>query len=538
MSQYQFWVLLIIFCGGVWLRVYHFSDWLIFQSDQSRDALIVEKAVHSGFENLPLIGPQARGSSLHLGPVFYYFQYISGKMFGAHPESFAYPDLFFGILTIPLLFFLLKRWVSTDIALGVTSMASVSLFLVTFSRFAWNPNSLQFFSTFFALCFVLAISSENRKRVLFLILAALAVGIVCQLHFVAAISLIMGIGGFLLIKKPLKVREVFLCIGIALLVQIPTIMYEIQSSGATVSAFVETVDDKGTRDSGNTFYEKMFRSYQENAAVFYLVATGQQNTRTIQTNGFSIQCDKKCEVFLPFSLMAMVFLFVLLIANFSFWKKNSDEIRKQELVFFGIWFLAFLGLSIVLAYQLSTRFFLSITPIFYLSIAIFLQWLIDKKIPFLKGVVYGVLVIFVFLNLYSTLQYFQGLDSSAYSNQESSKDLVFGTEPKVTLSQLRKMGSAVDTTFSHGKNEPIFISGESRYVRSLYYILFSEFNREGCYLKGSVDTENNLNHVAVVKNRDGIKMKERVATGTLALSFDDALEDDRTYELPSDCLDY
>ena len=241
----QYWLplsLVFILGIGIFFRTINYSDLLIFQSDQSRDALIIHKAIEGGVGNLPLIGPQARDSNLHLGPIFYYFQYISGKIFGESPEGFAYPDLFFGILTLPLLYLFLRKFVSRRLSLGVVLLASTSFFLVSFSRFAWNPNSLQFFSTFAAYSFLSALENTGKKRSWFLVGAALATGIILQLHFVAALSLFGGLFFFLIFSRALSIREAILACFLVLVVQTPTLIYEFQSDGSTARAFVETVD--------------------------------------------------------------------------------------------------------------------------------------------------------------------------------------------------------------------------------------------------------------------------------------------------------
>lgn len=332
-------IFLFIFSIGIFFRSFHFDDWLIFQSDQSRDALIVYRAATDGIEKLPLIGPQARGSNLHLGPIFYYFQYISGKIFGLSPESFAYPDLFFGILTLPAIFLLLRKFVSDWIALGISGLASVSLFLVTFSRFAWNPNSLPFFTTLLALFFV-SIIKKDKLRSWFLVGLAICVGIIVQLHFVIALSLLLGLFVFLLLFRPLKWKEILICTSIILLFQMPTFIYEIRNKGAVSEALLETVEEKGMQDDNHRIHEKVFRAYQSQSEIFWLIATGQQNTDTILTRGFSLKCDKECRLKLPMTISSLLLFSFLLWIGFRRWKKEKEVMHRQILAFgFSAFFL-------------------------------------------------------------------------------------------------------------------------------------------------------------------------------------------------------
>jgi hypothetical protein len=258
-------VLLFLICFvGVGLRLVHHSDWLIFQSDQSRDALIVERALNgSGISDLPLLGPQARGSSLHLGPVFYYFQYWSGSIFHYLPEAFAYPDLVFGILALPLLYLLSRMFFGEGLSIWLTALASGSLFFVTFSRFAWNPNSLPFFTLLFALFFLKALGSPPGKRYLKLGIAAMSLGIIAQLHFIAALGLLLALGVFLLWQRPLIRTEIFLCLGIIVMLYAPVLIHEYQSGAENTQAFLSSVMEKGSKDK-HTLPEKPFGPIRSN----------------------------------------------------------------------------------------------------------------------------------------------------------------------------------------------------------------------------------------------------------------------------------
>src|SRR3989344_5909340 len=88
------WILMAIILLGVFLRAYNFHDGLRFNADQARDATLASQVIDGG-KAWPLLGPKAGGTNFRLGPIFYYFQIISGKVFGNLPDKFAYPDLFF-----------------------------------------------------------------------------------------------------------------------------------------------------------------------------------------------------------------------------------------------------------------------------------------------------------------------------------------------------------------------------------------------------------------------------------------------------------
>ena len=154
----------LIILLGTFLRLYHFSDWLHFELDQSRDAKVIDLALEEGIGNLPLLGPKAAGSFLRLGPAFYYFQYLSALVFGWTPSGMALIMVFFGIGTIPLFYFLIKRYFANRLSLALTLLFSVSLFLVMYSRFSWNPNALPFFVLLTFLSMLRSVDPEEKKK--------------------------------------------------------------------------------------------------------------------------------------------------------------------------------------------------------------------------------------------------------------------------------------------------------------------------------------------------------------------------------------
>ena len=141
---------LIVLIAG-FVRLYHFNDWLYFKMDQSRDALLINNIVENGPGYLPLLGARAGATQLkhgflRLGPIFYYFQYASAKIFhSTEPYVLAYPDLFFSLAAIVLLYFFARLYFSRKHSLMITALYAFSFIIIQYSRFAWNPNSLQFF---------------------------------------------------------------------------------------------------------------------------------------------------------------------------------------------------------------------------------------------------------------------------------------------------------------------------------------------------------------------------------------------------------
>ena len=247
-KKYQIAIILsLIIIVGIFLRTYHFSDWLFFQSDQSRDLNLVSHAVENGPGWLPLLGPKAGGTFLRLGPIFYYFLYLSGKIFGlSEPWKAAFPDLFFSVLTIPLFYFFLKEFFSKNWTLIITASYAVCFFAVQYSRFAWNPNSLPFFNLLFFYALLKFFDASDRRRMIcWTIVTGISYAIASQLHFVCFFSFPIATLAIILFRKIIlkySVGQFFkyvpIVIAIFILFYIPMILSDMQADGNNAINFL------------------------------------------------------------------------------------------------------------------------------------------------------------------------------------------------------------------------------------------------------------------------------------------------------------
>ncbi len=201
----QWWsvALVLVVLIGAFFRTYHFHDWLIMRDDQARDATLVSQVVR-GESPWPEMGPfmsysgdgdHSEEHSFHLGPIYYYFQIISAKLFGNFPDKLAYPDVFFGILAIPLLYFFLREYFRRDISLGITGVFALSAYFIQYSRFAWNTNLIPFFVLLFLFASHKFLTTGKESRWRWALAFGAAIGIGVQLHVILlAIFLLCAIG--------------------------------------------------------------------------------------------------------------------------------------------------------------------------------------------------------------------------------------------------------------------------------------------------------------------------------------------------------
>ena len=196
---------IIIFLAFL-VRVWDIEELFIFKMDQARDIALVQEAYDGGAGELPLLGPRAAKTYLRLGPIFYYFEYISMWITdNKSPLSVVWPDFIFSILTIPLFYYFLRQVFSQKISLMTTAVFASSFFLTQYGRFAWNPNAIPFWSLLFFLgmykvATLSLIKSQESKLACrrgmaknpiagrWLLVAVIGYGVSSQLHFTAALA--------------------------------------------------------------------------------------------------------------------------------------------------------------------------------------------------------------------------------------------------------------------------------------------------------------------------------------------------------------
>ncbi len=408
------WVIMIllgIFMVGIFLRTYEFHDFLRFNADQSRDAGVVSSYIE-GKSPLPLLGPKAGGTDFRVGPVFYYFQIASAKIFGNAPDAMAYPDLLFSILAIPLLFFFLRKYFGVRTTLLLVAIFAVSLYAVKYSRFAWNPNSLPFWSILFlsALHEVATARGEVKKR--WAVLAGIALGVGAQLHTLSLIFfpiMIALVFVFLFFESrmqdaskgarvQMQWRSLIIMLTLAFLLNVGQIMSEVRTGGENTASFfggVGTKEEKGSGVIQNTL--KNVVCYTE--ANVYILSSYDTD------DGCGLRNAMRGRN-IPIVCMGLIFFIGgIWLAWCSFWREQ-DMSKKYFLgIAFSYLILSFLTL-IPLANEVSMRFFLAMLFMPFLLLGLWFEY-ISRRLPrYGHQVVWFVVICCIAANLFSLQKIF------------------------------------------------------------------------------------------------------------------------------------
>ncbi|KKQ80048.1 MAG: hypothetical protein UT03_C0034G0004 [Candidatus Moranbacteria bacterium GW2011_GWD2_38_7] len=520
---------MLIFAVGIFIRSYHFADWLHFELDQSRDAMVIDLALENGPGELPLLGPKAAGTYLRLGPVFYYFQYVGGLLFGQTPQAMAYPTMFFSILTIPLLYLFLRRIFDEWLSLGLTAISSVSLFLVLYGRFAWNPNAIPFFLllTFYALLRAVDLNEKYPGR--WLVICSAALALATQLHFLVFLSLPVAVAVFLAIKRPsINWKSWLGAAAIFLFLYTPVILNDIKTQGANTKEFFKAITEKSSKGESHTLIDKVVRAYMESARGSMLILTGQEQMEIpsinfSKDNGPSVEfkCAEKCQKNVWLGIIAIVgYSLGIALLVFRFIKEKNAG-RKNVLLIVGIWLFLVSGLYVPLAFALSPRFFLLLVPILFVLFGIILEsgkvwknWII---------IIAAVIVFLVALNVIAVQTRFSQLAGAIKGKVETTSDRILKENNRVTLEQQLAIADYMENSYKEN-GAIVYLNSEPFYRRSILYhvgrrgIPYEDLRGAKVYRKGNYFTayvNNSSADKKVGKYSDNFNVVEKREFGTM-----------------------
>ena len=457
---------------GIFLRTYHFYDWLRFSHDQARDAWLIHKAL-VGSKSLPLLGPNAGTTAYQLGPIYYYFSFVSGKIFGDSPASMAYPSLIFSILSLPLLFFFIREFFSDKVSLALTAIASVSYFLVINSRFSSNPNLITFFVLLYLYAMLKLLDGKETRWYGWSALAGVGLGVAVQLHTTLLITMpivttvLLGylakIGGKKKMVGLIKSGAVLLAVVVAL--NIPQVLHELNSGGKNTRVFFEGFE----RSKGGSNYGE---------GIFLISACQMQaNTHILSSLQDDIRCD---EVFRSFdggiAQQAANYSGLVLMVLFSIggyvllWKRftaEKDRGKRNFLLLVGVFNGISLAIMVPIANIIYVGYFINLAFMPLVLLGIFMDFAQEKYGR--KGVRVGFVVVGILIAIAlirdgeKALRYRQGLEN----NEENS-----------TLGQVRLMQDYVMATA--GNQSIIYFSGQDDLKNRFFYPLeyFARMNKK------------------------------------------------------------
>lgn len=467
-----FWIFAVIFTIGILVRTYNFREWLQFSPDQARDAFVVSDAI-KGLSPLPLLGPQAGNTKFKMGPLYYEMQYLSARLFGDTPQAMAYPDLFFSILALPMLFLFLRKYFNLKISLFLTGVMSISYFAIEISRFASNPNSIPFFSLVFLYSLLEIMQKQSRKRTLvWYSLLGLSMGVGIQLHTILVFTM-PAVAGLVLVllwkKKTIYWKGAALTVLFFLLMNIGQLASEIRTGGDNSSALLKSVLSRSDQRRGFPVNDlKNVISCQIESGI-YFISSLQENRECGKKLDISFILAKtsKQTFFENVKELGIFFLGVVFLigGHVILWKKffnESNQPRKNFLGLLAVYNLIALLVLLPVAGEVEIRYFVVLMMIPFVLLGLWIDFFEENSC--FNGASIGVLAsILIFLNLYADYGYFL-----KYANGEMSdkKISVLGEIlPVANYISDNKSASSKDVIFYGSKNY------RKRFYKPLSYLL-------------------------------------------------------------------
>lgn len=275
----------IIWSLAFFLRCYRQSALLPFYYDQGRDAKMAADII--ALKNFPAIGPTTGINGLFLGPLWYYL-ITPGYFIGAgNPVVASYFIAFLESLTIPLIFYLVKKYYRQDTAYLASILWAFSHYLIRSSRWFSNPSPLP---TMVLLLMILLIKIFKDKKYHYLPVLAFILGISLQLEAASAIFFFPIILVFFLINfsslKKIKLITWLKSVFAFALLLLPQLAFEIKNNFLISKNFIGFLTGRVNSDTGkswaiptldflstrlNAYYQNFFSKLDTNVTQFSFV---------------------------------------------------------------------------------------------------------------------------------------------------------------------------------------------------------------------------------------------------------------------------
>lgn len=507
---------------ALFLRFYQFEPWLHFELDQARDARVIDEAFAGSFLDLPLLGPKAGGTFLRLAPGFYYMQYGSGLIFGQSPAGIAFFVAVFGVLFLGALYVFLRRGFGSGESLALVALATVSVYLVLYSRFAWNPNLLPFFlvAGFYALLRAVDKNEQHQER--WFLAAVFLLTLATHFHFLAFLAVPVITIGFLVLRREwFSWRAWALGLLIVCTLYFPVILNEIETGGLNTQEFFGAITEKSTKEERN-LAEKTVRNISEFGLHSIVILSGFEGATfpsvLINDKEWGTVCDAKCDKGKWYGVAGVIF-FVLGVFSLivGWWRAENRQISDfylLSLVWLGVSFMLYLPL----AYGVAPRFYLLTAPLFFVMLGSIFVNLFPQKFKQRPLLFFSAAILLIGTNLYFLEHRFDELRQAGVVDVQSAPDRILKERARVTLEQQNTIVSYLKER--QGKSGyPVYMYSEPQHRRALKYLMeqagiqndvlgFSGIYKEGEYyliLRSAENLEDRLEKYLNTYHLIGIK---------------------------------
>src|SRR3989338_11478511 len=134
----------VILFLALFFRFYKLTDWFSFGMDQEYEAFLVRNIITG--KHFPLIGVNAGGTGIYLGPIFIYLASLPYLIFRGNPLGWAVTASFLGVITTWLIYHIVAKLFNQKAALFSSFFYAVSFLASFYDRSFWNPSLVPLLS--------------------------------------------------------------------------------------------------------------------------------------------------------------------------------------------------------------------------------------------------------------------------------------------------------------------------------------------------------------------------------------------------------
>lgn len=383
------WLLILFLIIGLVFRVYNYEKSFSFAHDQDLYSWIAKDIVVN--KHWRMVGQITSVDGVFIGPLYYYMIAAVYFLSSMNPMSAIVLTTFIGLLTILSFYYLGKKYFSKKLGLIMAFIYAISFGAAFYDRWSVPTEPAILWSVWF-MYLVLGISKKNLKLLpLFGFLAALTYHIHIALVPILPIPIIVYFisgGTFLENLKKIKIKDVFITIGIFMLVSSPFWVFELRHNFSQV----KSVFLAGKKDLGYpTGWPKLFK-------VIDASAVEMQQRLFI---GWEI---------IPTWTIWLIFGLIL------FTIVKLKKINIIELVFLLIWILLIGGAQFLSKRQVSEYYFTNYIVVFILTISLFFDVFFDKK--YFKEISYLIGLVYLVVNIIWLFNITQNIDNSYWYRKQ------------------------------------------------------------------------------------------------------------------------
>lgn len=348
---FKYWFVLTIWLVGLFLRCYRQSVHLGFYYDQARDATIANDIITG--KNFPAIGPTTGIQGLHLGP-FWYYLITPGYLIGrGSPVIASYFIAFLESLTIPLIYFLLRRYWNHQAAIITATLWSLSYYIIRSARWFSNPSPIPFFTI--AIIWLLVKIVVDRK-VNYLPILVFLFGLSLQLEAASAVFFLPSVVLVFLLNhqifRHIRPRQYFWSIFGFLFLLVPQVLFDLKNNFLIIGSFFKFIAGDTNTLETKTWAIPSLQFVLSRLQEYYKIFFSKLDTNLTPTSIFFLVFFLVMLIILtyqhwsqPFYQIVFIWLFVPLLL-LLFFSGNYGRLYDYYLTGFFVPFFILFGITV------------------------------------------------------------------------------------------------------------------------------------------------------------------------------------------------